>query len=367
MKNLLLSMVIITAAITQTLGATFQSIGASHGQTLNDISADGQVIVADWSLSGQLWTSTDGFETISGIRSARAVSYDGTLIAGEGNIAGRYEACSWTFDTGVAGLGVLDGGGSSVAYGVSLDGSVIVGSSESSAGTEAFRWTTQGGMVSLGDLPGGEVYSYANAVSGDGSIVVGRAGALSAFSSQAFRWTAETGMVGLGDLTPGGFPPESASFHSSAYGISSNGEVIVGYSDSPAGGVEGFYWTESEGMVGLGYLPGAQRDGIAHAVSGDGSVIVGESAMRAFYWTENTGMLNLQNMLEDDYGLDLTGWSLWSVSGISDDGLTMIGNGSYRNLDDDLEFVNWVATIPEPTSLLLLGLGGIVLRRRRAF
>ena len=39
--------------------------------------------------------------------------------------------------------------------------------------TEAFRWTTGGGMVGLGDLPGGNFYSDADGVSGDGSVVVG--------------------------------------------------------------------------------------------------------------------------------------------------------------------------------------------------
>ena len=44
-------------------------------------------------------------------------------------------------------------------------------------------------------------FSVAEAVSADGSTVVGRLGRPG--WSEAFRWTSETGMVGLGDL-PGG-------------------------------------------------------------------------------------------------------------------------------------------------------------------
>jgi probable HAF family extracellular repeat protein len=56
-------------------------------------------------------------------------------------------------------------------------------------------------FVPLGDLPGGLVYSYAAAVSADGSTVVGRSGGAS--GEEAFRWTSGGGMVGLGDLAGG--------------------------------------------------------------------------------------------------------------------------------------------------------------------
>ena len=56
-------------------------------------------------------------------------------------------------------------------------------------------------LTPLGDLPGGVFDSRANAVSGDGSVVVGTSS--SASGAQTFRWTAGGGMVGLGVL-PGG-------------------------------------------------------------------------------------------------------------------------------------------------------------------
>jgi probable HAF family extracellular repeat protein len=125
-------------------------------------------------------------------------------------------------------------------------------------------------LTPLGDLPGGGFRSVANAVSDDGSTVVGFSG-LGA-GQEAFRWTSGSGMVGLGDLSGG-------DFESSADAVSADGSVVVGYGTrgtSPSTR-EAFRWTSGGGMVGLGYLPGSSLYGGAHGVSGDGSVVVGES------------------------------------------------------------------------------------------
>ena len=53
-------------------------------------------------------------------------------------------------------------------------------------------------MIALGELAGGEFRSSANAVSADGSVVVGYSN--SAAGPEAFRWTQSDGMQGLGDL-----------------------------------------------------------------------------------------------------------------------------------------------------------------------
>jgi probable HAF family extracellular repeat protein len=73
-------------------------------------------------------------------------------------------------------------------------------------------------MVGLGDLPGGNFYSFAMDISADGSVVVG--GSESGAGSEVFRWTNAEGMVGLGNL-PGGD-------NSYALGVSGDGSVVVG-------------------------------------------------------------------------------------------------------------------------------------------
>jgi probable HAF family extracellular repeat protein len=76
-------------------------------------------------------------------------------------------------------------------------------------------------MTDLGTLPGGN-HSEARGVSADGSVVVGYSN--SANGGRAFRWTS-AGMTDLGTL-PGGN-------HSVAYGVSADGSVVVGYSNNP--------------------------------------------------------------------------------------------------------------------------------------
>ena len=65
---------------------------------------------------------------------------------------------------------------------------------------------------------------------------------------------------------------------------------------------------------------------------------------------------------ENDVGLDLTGWTLGSVGGISSDGYVIVGDG----INPDGYNEAWIATIPEPGTFLLLAIGGLALLRRRS-
>ena len=58
-----------------------------------------------------------------------------------------------------------------------------------------FSMPAYAGFQGLGDLSGGDVYSWVNEVSADGSTVVGYSSSGSGF--EAYRWTSSTGMVGL--------------------------------------------------------------------------------------------------------------------------------------------------------------------------
>jgi probable HAF family extracellular repeat protein len=210
-------------------------------------------------------------------------------------------------------------------------------------------------MAGLGDLPGGATESQAFDLSGDGSVVVGYG--KSASGTEAFRWTTEGGMDGLGDL-PGGY------FASKATACSTDGTIVVGGAASAAGW-EAFRWTDGGDMIGLGDLPGGIVQSEARAVSADGSVVVGIADMgaaiqKAFIWDAVHGIRSLQDVLIEQ-GDDLTGWTLMNAEAISDDGLTIVGIG--KNPSGQSEA--FVATVPEPTSLGLLALGGLALIRRR--
>jgi hypothetical protein len=90
-------------------------------------------------------------------------------------------------------------------------------------------------------------------------------------------------------------------------------------------------------MVGLGLLRSAQ------AVSADGSVVVGFSAVAAALWTEADGVQLIRDLLEAQ-GIDLTGWHLDEARAVSADGRTIVGLA--QNPDGNRE--GWVATLPLP-------------------
>jgi len=175
-----------------------------------------------------------------------------------------------------------------------------------------------------------------NDVSADGSVVVGGSGSDS--GSESFYWTESGGMIGLGDL-PGG------SFSGVAHGVSADGTVVVGQSDSGLGGNEAFRWSDSEGMVGLGKLPGGTTS-VAVGVSADGSVVVGwtrfDTGDKAFIWDQVHGMRNLKDVLVIGYGLNLSGWDLDKAISISDDGRTIVGTGHNPSGSQEA----WIATLP---------------------
>lgn len=210
------------------------------------------------------------------------------------------------------------GGLFSVALDASVDGSVIVGLRDwnpSTERSEAFRWQNSV-TLGLGDLPGGQFNSRANAVSPTGSVIVGRG--TSASGAEAFRW--ENGvMVGLGDL-PGG------NFLSEALAVSADGSVAVGSA-----------CTSQSCLSPLG--------------AGD----------TAFIWDGTNGMRPVKDVLQNNFGLDLTGWTLTSATGVSADGATIVGNGISPSGSPE----GWIATIPEPGTAALLALATVLIARHR--
>jgi probable HAF family extracellular repeat protein len=353
MKNsfyFIVVLVLISATTGFGVTPSFQGLGylpGDNGSGACGISADGSVVVGT-SYSGSdgqafRWTASTGMvglPYLPGDTDARAngVSADGSTVVGYSEATvGTTKAFRWTSGGGTGNLGGMAG----VARSCSANGSVVVG--RSSAG--AFRWTASTGMASLGG-------SDARSVSADGSVVVGGTG------TQAFRWTASTGMVGLGFL-PG-------SSYSGANGVSADGLVVVGQSQLGPESWEAFRWTASSGMVGLGDLPGGSFSSAATAVSANGSVVVGQGdgvyGGEPFYWTASDGMRSLRDILTNDCHLNVTGWSLAEPTGLSADGLTIVGVG----FDSTGHQRGWVATIPEPATLLLLGLGGMMMRSRKS-
>ncbi|MCC7313301.1 MAG: VCBS repeat-containing protein [Planctomycetes bacterium] len=257
---------------------------------------------------------------------ATAISVDGQVVVGRSESSGGTEAFRWTVSGGIVGLGHLPSASQfSSSYDVSGDGSVAVGSSRFAPGSsqlEAFRWIESAGMTGLGFHPDANPAQYrsnAYGVSANGNVVVGEAVGFGSSSANAFRWTETSGMVPLRD--PG--------LQSKAYAVTPDGAVIVGNADFGGSSLgEAFRWTATDGMIALGRLPGGSDPSIARDVSADGSTVVGESRSpnasgsnpwEAFRWTQSGGMVGLG---------DLPGGDFTSLAkSVSADGSLVVGNG----------------------------------------
>ena len=158
-------------------------------------------------------------------------------------------------------------------------------------------------------------------ISADGRTVVGfrQVG----FDRIAVRWNASTGSNDLPDL-PGG------TNVSSAHAVSADGSVIVGQSNG-TDGYRAVRWVHGQ-VMSLGDLPGGEDASAALGVSDDGMLIVGagipggDVQSEAFFWTSGGGMVGL--------GF-LPAFEDWSQAiAVSGDGTTIVGASISSNAAD---------------------------------
>jgi len=256
------------------------------------------------------------------------VSGDGSTVIGNATSEvsldiDHMEAYRWTLTEGMIGLDDIDSSRYSYADAVSYDGSVVVGTYDFDDGQlQAYRWTRETGFVYLDDPLDPTYYgSRALDVSADGSVIVGYEVDHTGNNTRALRWT-ESGQSFslLGD------PDGNQSW---ATGVSADGSVIVGGVRDNSGGSQAFWWNESDGMTGLGGLAGYTHGG-ANAVSADGSTIVGYSTSatgpEAFRWTESGGMVGMGNLPG--------GGVRSSAYDVSADGSIIVGRSDSANGDE---------------------------------
>jgi probable HAF family extracellular repeat protein len=144
---------------------------------------------------------------------------------------------------------------------VSVNNLVIVGSLDSGGG---FYWMPTKGVI----FNGGE---GSDDVSGDGRTIVGIVKDNGGIN-QAGIWIRGTEWRLLGSFTPTAVPCDTSL--SAAYGVSRDGQVVVGLARDGCALSHAFRWTPSNGMVDLGSSVQGQAS-LASDVSGDGNVVVG--------------------------------------------------------------------------------------------
>lgn len=331
------------------------------------ISADGSVVVgqstSSWLTesgytSAFRWDVTNGMVPLDSGQTAVAVSGDGSIIVGTGadyNGPVRWEGASGPVALRCAPPCQF----SSEISDVSVDGSVIVGSGSISLsgqwdGWRALQWDAAGVATYIGD---DSVPSAAFGVNSDGSVIVGRL--YSESGGQAARWDADEGWMGLGSLSGESTDPYGST---NDINVSADGSVVIGTSMNASGRGQAFRWDAVYGMVGLGDAPTGEAYSRAFGASADGSIVVGFVAEgfspgteRAVYW-DATGEMHDLNVTLRALGVDLTGWTLLSAHDVSADGRTIVGVGI-----SPTGAGAWMAVIPEPGVALLVGSGLAVL------
>jgi hypothetical protein len=314
-------------------------------------------------------------------------------------------AVRWTFAGGLVPLPNLVFNNTSLKFvtasAITPDGHTIASRAHAGAAdnTVGAVLVTQQGTTNtyLGTLTGVVSYSAANALSDDGSVVYG----FSRYSVangdfQAFRWTAATGMVAIpfprrGDN--GSFPGPRC--------CSADGRVMVGSSNNLDSGLDvdfqpgaqAFRYLYGSGVTPLSFLPGGTwNSAVALTPQGDIALGVGDSAAvpngEVMLWNarnhkttslgtpdaslfpDNFGGLtadahvvvmnfsdasfNYTSYVRNQHGwsafqpalqaagVDLTGWVLSEIFGVSRDGTLLYGQGLHNGYGE-----GWVAEVPK--------------------
>jgi probable HAF family extracellular repeat protein len=323
------------------LSASFQGLGEmpgvwpAGGTYASAISGDGSTIMGYGWVCSNGGTSCDSADSVKAYRwtiaarynilgtsgdssyfGAGAVSYDGSVIVGEHPQPTGYAAFRWTLATQRMVQLPMN-----IATAITSDGAMVAGGDS--------WWKTSGQTGRFGPFPGQQDQTQAYGLSGTVTAPVAVGGAIKGSdangpTSHAFRWTPAGGLQDLG-LTTG-----TESF---ATAISGDGSVIVGEARDVNGFWRAFRWTAATGMVDLGTLGGPES--APFAVNRDGTVIVGTSlttgstaSNHIFRWTPKTGMQDLLKVLQAAGVHTADQWiQLNSMVGVSADGTVMVGYG----------------------------------------
>jgi probable HAF family extracellular repeat protein len=225
---------------------------------------------------------------------------------------------------------------------------------------DAFIWDSSFGLVRIQGFGGGNSKGFDISDSG---IVVGRSETHDpsiGIYHHAFLWQDlnHNNLSDIGETIDLDILKDG--IWSEAYSINNSGKVVgVSHVGGDIFNTEAFMWSESEGMISLGDLNlqwgTGNSGGMGMAINDFDQVIFSNDGMDiSFYWDPVNGMIDIYNLLPQD-----SGWSRLSLMDINNNG-QIIGRGLFGDLPQC--FI--MEPIPEPATLLLLGFGTLMLRRR---
>lgn len=218
------------------------------------------------------------------------------------------------------------------ATGIS-DTGVVVGTDTNT--NQYFMWTAGGGMTLIGGVGANDGYGGQATISNNGSRIGGT------------NINADTGLgeaavydTGLGTWTNlGGIGGSMDNSTSSGWGISGDGETLVGLGWQSDGQARAIRWSQGSGMVNMG-SSAPDRSSRANATNNNGTIIGGwqdnDSGRQGAVWVNGT-----QRLLSDS-----NGFAVSEVLAVSGDGqwVTGVAYGSlspyrYNTVTEVLEYL----------------------------
>ena len=315
----------------------------------------------------KIWTASNGIQnlgTLSNITqnvggyTSYRVSADGSTVTGwyEGTDPGGNQFL-WNASNGIQNIGSITGDYKFSASGLSSDGKSISGASVSGNIPVAAYWSNSNGLQYLPALDGG-IRGGAFTLSTGGNFIAGYSFASDGFN-HATRWTPNGGILDIGVPTS-----RTASF---AYGISDDGNTIVGYS-SGNGSSLSFVWTPSTGIYELNPLFGETNNAL-YAISPDGKVAVGGvqgNGEWAMIWnSESNQLIDLRDLLIRNNVPGIENWTSLklarNVSGNATSGYNIVGWGYNKNNVVSAFLIRGLTTVPEPSTWILMIFSGAIL------
>lgn len=334
-------------------------LGFNGGAVASGINDSGQVVGYAFDSNGDsrpmLWGNGSaqelGYISSTNEGEAYKINNQGQIVGWSATESGSWRATIW--NGGVAtNIGTLGSGVSSFAMNIN-DNGVVAGSSYfGTAGSHAFTWTAGGGLVDYGSFTPGHSMYYAgfNGINNNG-FLVGTGYRL--FSPYHAVW-ANAGQGSITDLAaPGQFS------HSMANAVNDAG-VVVGYSNNGSGSEHAGIFTGPGQFTSIDTLGlGASRAfdvNESNWIVGDAfGEVNGEWVQTAFLYRDGV-MIDLSSVLPAS-----SGWSAVTIAnGINEQG-QIVGVGIYNG--QQTAFV--MTPVPEPASMVALGLGAAALLRRR--
>lgn len=265
-------------------------------------------------------------------------SADGLKLSGGAMGDAASEMATYDFGTGTwtahGSLGAESDGNASSGWAISGDGGTLAGLAWINGGTaHAAAWNATEGIMDLGSLNAG-ASTRANAVNGDGTIVVGWQDFNGPWKSAVWRKDPTGGYLPNTYILidPDGSATDENNQAGECSAISADGSVIGGYGDF-ANGDQPWTWSEAGGFVSLGALPN-MGTGYVSAMSADGTIVVGwfdgmffGDPRKAFIWTADDGLQDLNTYATSALGVSLGNKQLYTASDISPDGRYITGTG----------------------------------------